>query len=175
MKFKGIHHQQPQHLELARQQLLLKSCWWLILVVKSSQFPRQVIKWLPGRLQRQISKAKKALQVSEPIPTASFWVQGSERGCGKALKEEEIFLGKESQTWQDNLCLPISWGIPLLSSLPLLLPGLLTEITIIISHYLFKDQQTSFLGDPSSPGAQGINPGCSEQCPATALQLHRGL
>lgn len=78
--------------------------------------PRQVRKWPPGRLQGQISKAEKALQVSEPIPAASFWVQGSKHGCGNALKEEEILLDSESQTWQGNLCLPSFALLPSSSS-----------------------------------------------------------
>lgn len=149
---KGIHHCQPQCSQPALQQIPNHTAG-LLWTQKSPRFPREVIRWLQGRLQGWFAKAKpEGSQNRTPLPPPGC--KGA-KAVAPALKGREIFFG---QGKPELAALPPSWPFPeaslLLSALPLLLPGLLTEITIIISQYWIKAQQTSFLGDPSGPAHQ---------------------
>lgn len=98
MKLKAIH----QCFQPAFQQLQLKSCGWFILAMKLPHFPGEVIKRLPGRLQGWISKAKPR-RSQNPFLLPPPRCKGVNTTVALLLKGGEIFLGKESQTWQDNL------------------------------------------------------------------------
>lgn len=148
---KGIRRCQPQCSQPALQQLP-NHTEGLLWKQKSPRFPGEVIKQLQGRLQGWIEKAKpKGSQ--HQIPLLPPGCKGA-NAVAPVLKGREIFWTGKTRPGSTVSVLAIPQGIPSLSALPLLLPGLLTEITIIISHYWIKAQQTSFLGDPSDPAHQ---------------------
>lgn len=107
MKVKGIHHCKPQCFQPLTQQLLLKSCWWFILAMKLPQFPREAIKWLPGRLQGWISKAKtRRPQYLSLLPPPGC--KGGNMAVALSLKGEEIFWAGKAQAGRTISVLPTS-------------------------------------------------------------------